>query len=98
MTTIIVSPDALREKARLLRQLLDERKATHQSLWKQLSNVATMLPSDLRSSHDIANSPWNEAVETMYDNYYQLAQAMEAAANAYERGDKNVQISFTFSD
>jgi uncharacterized protein YukE len=98
MTKIIVSPEALREKARLLRQLLDERKMAHQNLWNQLSNVASTLPADLRASDEIANSPWNEAIGTIYDNYYQLAQAMEKAADAYERGDKNVQISFTFAD
>lgn len=69
MTTIIVSPEALREKARLLRQLLDERKIAHQNIWNQLSNVASTLPSDLRRSHEIANSPWNGAIGTIYDNY-----------------------------
>lgn len=81
MTTIIVSPDMLREKARLIRRLLDERKIAHQNVWNQLSNVASTLPADLRQSHEIANSPWNDAIGTIYENYYELAQAMEAAAD-----------------
>ncbi len=95
MATITVSTDVLREKARLLRSLLDERKTTHQNLWRQMTSTADRLPADLHASHDYANMPWNGAVETLYDNYYQLAQAMEAAADAYERGEKDFQLSFT---
>jgi uncharacterized protein YukE len=96
MPTITVSPQELRETARFLRTLLDERKTMHQSLWRQMELTASMLPSDLRGSHHYANNPWNEAVETTFANYYQLALNMEAAADAYERGDHNVEVSFTF--
>ena len=98
MPTIIVSPQELREKARLLRNLLDERKTTHQNLWRQMELTANMLPSDLRASHHYANNPWNEAVETTFANYYQLALNMEAAADAYEQGDHNIAITFTLPD
>ncbi|HEY7415560.1 MAG TPA: hypothetical protein VH593_10235, partial [Ktedonobacteraceae bacterium] len=64
-------------------------------LWTQITGNAGQLPSDLVSSHDYANAPWNNAVGTHYDNYTRLAQAMEEAADAYERGEKNFQLSFT---
>ena len=92
---ITVSPDILREKARLIRKLLDENKAAHQQLWLQVSTQVNALPRDLAASHAYANTPWNQAIEEHYANYYQLALSMEAAADAYERGDKDVQISFT---
>lgn len=92
---IKVSPEVLREKARLIRSILDESKTNHQILWGQMSGAAGMLSSDLRSTHEYANNPWNSAFETFYENYYQLAVAMETAADAYERGDKSVQLSFT---
>lgn len=95
MATITVSTDLLRAKARIIRALLDEQKAAHQQLWAQISTQASMLPADLRASHAYANNPWNKAVQEHYDNYYQLALNMEAAADAYDRGDKNFQISFT---
>lgn len=95
MATITVSPEILREKARMIRALLDERKAEHQQLWAQMSTQARQLPADITASHFYANSPWNHAVEAHYANYYQLALNMEAAADAYERGDKAAQISFT---
>ncbi|HEY1350372.1 MAG TPA: hypothetical protein VGF67_12185 [Ktedonobacteraceae bacterium] len=95
MPVLKVSPETLRAKARLIRSILDESKMNHQILWEQMSGVAGMLPSDLRSTHEYANNPWNSAVEIFYNNYYQLAVAMENAADAYERGDKNVQLSFT---
>ncbi|BCL80907.1 hypothetical protein ccbrp13_33720 [Ktedonobacteria bacterium brp13] len=98
MTTITVSTKVLREKARLIRSLLDESKTAHQNLWGQMSATAGMLPSDLCSTHEYANNPWNSAIATHYENYYQLARAMEDAADAYERGDKNYQISFTPSN
>jgi uncharacterized protein YukE len=94
MATITVSPEMLREKARIIRALLNERKAAHQQLWAQMSANARQLPIDLTSTHFYANSPWNQAIEAQYANYYQLALNMEAAANAYERGDYNFQISF----
>jgi uncharacterized protein YukE len=95
MASFTVSTAVLREKARLIRTLLETSKATHQSLWQQMANTAGTLPSDIHATHEYANNPWNSAVETHYQNYYQLALAMEAAADAYERGDKNVQLSFT---
>lgn len=95
MATITVSTDVLREKARLLRSLLDERKVAHQNLWRQMTSTVDKLPADLRASHEYANTPWNSAIETLYENYYQLAHAMEAAADAYERGEKDFQLSFT---
>ena len=95
MTEFTVSPALLRAKAQLLRKLLDERKATHQNVWEQLSSVAGMLPSDLSSSHAHANVPWNSAIQTLYDNYYELAVCMEAAADAYEQEEKHIQISLT---
>jgi uncharacterized protein YukE len=95
MATITVSTEMLREKARLIRELLDESKITHQQLWAQISAQAGMLPRDLRATHIYANSPWNKAVEASYENYYQLALNMEAAADAYEQGEQNLQISFT---
>jgi uncharacterized protein YukE len=97
MATIKVSTDVLREKARLIRALLEESKTTHQQLWTRISAQAGMLPNDLTDTHIGANNPWNSAVEACYANYYQLALAMEAAADAYERGDKHVQISFSTS-
>ncbi|HEU5381123.1 MAG TPA: hypothetical protein VFV38_37340 [Ktedonobacteraceae bacterium] len=95
MATITVSPDLLREKARLIRALLDERKAAHQQLWTQISANARLLPIDLTASHLHANVPWHRAVEEHYANYYQLALNMEAAADAYERGDTDIGTSFT---
>ncbi len=95
MTSFSVSTTALREQARILRTLLDERKAAHQSMWGRLSGFADELPSDLRSSHEIANVPWNSELETLYENYYQIALCMEAAADAYERDEKDIQISLT---
>lgn len=94
MAKITVSPAILREKARIIRALLDERKAEHQQLWTQMSNNARLLPTDFTKSHFYANSPWNHAVEEHYANYYQLALNMEAAADAYEHGDYHSQISF----
>ncbi len=95
MTNFSVSTSVLREQAHNLRTLLDERKASHQILWAQLSERANTLPSDLRSSHEIANAPWNSAIETLYENYYQIALCMEAAADAYEHEEKDIQISLT---
>lgn len=63
MATITVSPEILREKARLIRALLDERKAAHQQLWAQMSVQARLLPADITASHFYANSPWNSALE-----------------------------------
>lgn len=95
MPTLIVSPQQLREAARLLRTLIDERRTIHQDLWRKMELTAQMLPSDVRSSHHFANDPWNEAVEKALTNYYQLALNMEAAADAYEQGDTTIGISFT---
>ena len=97
MTSFSVSTAALREQARTLRTLLEDRKAAHQSMWARLSSDADALPSDLRSSHEIANAPWNSAIETLYENYDQIALCMEAAADAYEHEEKEIQISFTQS-
>jgi uncharacterized protein YukE len=98
MATITVSPDILREKARLIREVLEESKTAHQQLWSQITMQVCLLPRDLRVSHTYANNPWNKAVEEFYENYLQLALVMEAAADAYEYEDKNIQISFTPSD
>lgn len=98
MATITVHTEVLRQKARQIRSLLEESKTAHQQLWTQITGNASRLPSDLASSHDYANAPWHDAVGTHYDNYTRLAQMMEEAADAYDRGDKNVQISFTPSN
>jgi uncharacterized protein YukE len=98
MATITVHTEVLRQKARQIRSLLEESKTTHQQLWTQITGNAGQLPPDLASSHDYANAPWNDAVGTHYDNYARLAQMMEEAADAYDRGDKNVQLSFTPSN
>lgn len=95
MATITVSTDMLREKARLIRAWLDQSRIAHQQLWGQISTQASQLPSDLYATHLYANSPWNKAVENFYQDYYQLALNMEAAADAYDRGDKDIQISLT---
>src|SRR5215469_16360042 len=95
MATITVHTEVLRQKARLIRSLLDESQTAHQQLWTQITSNASQLPSDLASSHNYANSPWNSALGTHHDNYTRLAQAMEDAADAYERGEHNFQLSFT---
>ncbi len=95
MATITVHTEVLRQKARQIRSLIEEGKTTHQQLWTQISGHADQLPTDLASAHEHANAPWNDAVGKHYDNYSRLAQMMEEAAEAYERGDKNVQRSFT---
>jgi len=98
MATITVHTDVLRQKARQIRSLLEESKTAHLQLWTQITGNANQLPSDLASSHDNANAPWNDAVGKHYDNYTRLAQMMEEAADAYDRGDTNVQLSFTPSN
>ena len=95
MPTINVSPEVLREKARLIRALLEQSKMDHDSLWGQINTQVSLLPKDLRASHAHANNPWHAALTTFYENYLQIALAMEAAADAYEQGDHNSQISFT---
>lgn len=95
MTTLTVSPELLREKARLIRALLEQSQMDHESLWHQMNAQVGLLPSDLRSSYARANNPWNKALATFYENYLQLAIAMEAAADAYEQDDKSIQVSFT---
>ncbi len=95
MATITVHPEVLRQKARQIRSLLEESQTTHQQLWTHISGNADQLPSDLASSHDYANAPWNDAVGKHYDNYARLAQLMEEAADAYEREDKHFQHTFT---
>lgn len=96
MPTITVSTSVLREKARLIRKLLEENKAEHQQLWNQISAQVSLLPRDLRSSHAVANTPWSRFTEEFYDNYLQLAIAMETAADIYEGGETDIQISFDF--
>ncbi len=98
MPTITVSPELLREKARLIRNLLEQSQTNHQQIWSQIIGQVSLLPSDLRITHSYANNPWNAAVKTFYANYYQLALHMEAAADAYERGDTDIQLSFTSSN
>lgn len=98
MATITVSPEILRQKARLIRKLLDENKIAHQQLWSQLSTQVNMLPRDLVATHEYANDPWHQAIEAHYANYYQFALNMEAAADEYERNEKEVQTSFTPAD
>lgn len=95
MPTITVSTAVLREKARSIRTLLDQTKTAHQQLWSQINANNNTLTEDLRGANEQANLPWNTAVETHYERYYRLAQAMENAANAYERDEKNTQASFT---
>lgn len=95
MATITVKTAVLREKARLIRELIAESKLAHRQLWSQITTQATLLPRDLTATHNHANNPWNQAVDEFYENYNQLALLMEAAADAYERGDKDIQISFT---
>jgi uncharacterized protein YukE len=95
MATITVSTDVLREKARIIRRVLHDNKIAHQNLWKQMSSSATTLPSDIYASHVHANNLWNSAMEAHYDHYEQLARAMELAADAYDRGDKNFELFFT---
>jgi uncharacterized protein YukE len=98
MATITVDTAMLREKARFIRELLAESKAAHQQLWSQITTQASLLPRDLYATHSYANGPWNKAVEALYQDYYQLALNMEAAADAYDRGEKDFQISFTPSN
>ena len=95
MATITVFTATLREKAQAIRSVLDDHKALHQQLWGQIQSDTNSLPSDVRSANEGANAPWNSNVDTHYDHYYQLARAMEIAADAYESGDHNVQLSFT---
>jgi uncharacterized protein YukE len=94
MASFNVSPTMLREKARIIRTLLEESQSTHQQLWSQISTQATVLPRGLTASHIYANRPWNNALNKHYANYYQLALRMEAAADAYERGDHDIQNLF----
>ena len=94
MPTITVSPEVLREKARLIRALLEQSKIDHDALWGQINAQVSLLPKDLRASHAHANNPWHAALTTFYENYLQIALAMEAAADAYEHGEQTIQISF----
>jgi len=94
MPTINVNPAILREKARLIRALLEQSKTDHEILWGQMNTEVSLLPKDLRSSYARANNPWNRALTTFYENYLQLALNMEAAADAYEQEEKNIQTSF----
>ena len=94
MPTITVSTSVLREKARLIRLLLEENKLEHLQIWNQISAQVSLLPRDLRASHAFANNPWHRAAQEFYDNYSQLAAAMEAAANAYDNGETEIQFSF----
>lgn len=98
MATITVSTQTLRETARVLRNLIDERRAAHRQLWLQTLQTARSLPRDVHAAHAIANNPWLHAVEAQYSNYYALAQAMEDAADLYEHNEINTQISFTPSN
>lgn len=91
-----VSPAMLREKARLIRTLLEESKANHQQLWTQISTNAGMLPRSLAASHSYANSSWHKAVNAHYEHYHQLALNMEKAADAYEKGDHTVKNLFDY--
>ena len=94
MPTITVSTFVLRAKARLIRTLLEENKREHLQVWNQMSAEVSLLPRDLRASHALANNPWHGAVQEFYDNYVQLATAMEAAADAYDNGETEIQFSF----
>lgn len=94
MPTITVSTAVLREKARRIRTLADERLTQHRMLWTQMNVTKNSLPSDLRSSHEQANDSWHQSVETHYKNYYQLATQMELAADLYDRNEQGTGNSF----
>lgn len=95
MVEITVSTDLLREKARRIRALVDERLAQHRALWAQMNTTKSRLPSDMRSAHEHANDPWHKAIEAHYTNYYQLAIQMEHAADFYDLNEQKLGDSFT---
>jgi hypothetical protein len=94
MATIKVSPETLREKARLIRTLLEENKGNHHYLWTQISGQVTALPRNIAASHYYLNTPWNTAVEDHYDNYHQVGSSMATAADAYEQENQDVKGLF----
>jgi uncharacterized protein YukE len=95
MSTISVSPAILRKKAQRIRNLADQGLAQHYIYWSQMNNTKDRMPHDLRISHEYANDPWHQAVETHYKNYYELARSMEAAADLYEAVEGDVKADFT---
>jgi hypothetical protein len=95
MANISVSTAILREKAQRIRVLANQGLAQHRIYWVQMNNTKGLMPKDLRDSHEYANDPWNQAVETHYNNYYELAASMEQAAEWYEAHEMEVKSSLT---
>lgn len=97
MATFTVSTATLREKARLIRVLLEESETSHQQLWAQISAQVTALPRDIAATHFGVNTPWNTAIGGHYENYHQIALNMGTAADEYEKDEQDVKNSFDFS-
>ena len=94
IATIKVSPETLREKAALIRTLVEENKGNHHYLWTHISAQVTALPRNIAASHYSLNTPWNTAVEDHYDNYHQVGSTMATAADAYEQENQDVKGLF----
>ncbi len=94
MGDLTVSTVTLREKANLIRTLLEESKMNHQYLWSQISAQVAMLPRDIAATHFHANHPWNTAIGNHYENYHQIASNMHTAADEYQQSDQDVATSF----
>lgn len=95
MANISVSTAILREKAQRIRALADQGLTQHHLYWAQMNNTKGQMPADLRTAHEYANNPWNQAIEAQYSNYYALALSMEQAADWYEAHETELEDGFT---
>jgi hypothetical protein len=95
MPHIAVSTTILREKAQKIRTLAAQGLDQHRLCWAQMNLSKGQMPVDLRTSHEYANDPWNQAIEAHYNNYAELATSMEKAAAWYDQYDTDVANSFT---
>lgn len=94
MGDLTVSTVTLREKANLIRTLLEENKMNHQYLWSQITAQVGALPRDIAATHFHVNHPWHEAIRDHYENYQQIASNMHMAADEYQDSDQDVATSF----
>lgn len=94
MPTIKVSSEVLRQKARNIRNLVDQRLSMHTQKVQNLISSQSLLTVDFSGTHTEITEAWDQAAKAIYQRYYNLAARLEEAAAEYEGNEVDTKSSF----